>query len=206
MIVLAGILLLILVLLLIPVGAFVRYDDGALLVQAVIGPLRLTLWPQKPKDPDKLAKRGSKKKNEPPPPAGRTEEKKKLSWSQLRPLVDAARKMLGTLPKKLMVRELTVVVTAGGTDAAKAAIHYGRAWALIGVIMPVLENTFRIGKRHVEAKLDYGEERIRAFLQMDIRMRVITGLWLGLQLGVDIIKYVLENKKKAVQANESSSL
>ena len=125
---------------------------------------------------------------------------------------EAGKSRLIMLLKRFSYRKnkhLTLHVFFGGRDAAKAAIGYGRAWAMIGAMMPVLENTFRIDERDVGAYLDYELEEPRLLLDLDVRMHIGTALVLALGAGVrllGIFTKTKEIKKKAVQANEPSSL
>ena len=204
MIVLAVILLVLLVLLALPVAVTVQYDNGDALIRAGIGPCRKPVRParvgrQKDGRPCGKKQRGAGKA--PAAPAG-----KKLTKAQLRPLIRLTLEVLGELRRKLLVRELTLLVTFGGADAAQTAIRYGQAWAVIGSVMPVLENTFRIRRRQVEARLDYSETEIRTMLKLELCLRMATGLLLALKAGSRALRIILQNKKKAVQANESSSL
>ena len=70
----------------------------------------------------------------------------KLTLQGILALVDLACDTLGDLRRKLRVEVLVLHVTLGGSDPAKAAILYGRAWALIGMLNPKLEQLFVIKK------------------------------------------------------------
>lgn len=211
MIVLAVIAAVLALLLSLPVAALVRYEDGALRVRLQVGPVTATVYPRRPAKPKKVSrKRPAKAKNsDAAPKAAAGSGGKKLSWQQIRALIDLALDLLGRIRRKLLVKHLTLHVFFGGRDAAKAAIGYGRAWAMIGAMMPVLENTFRIDERDVGAYLDYELEEPRLLLDLDVRMHVGTALALALGAGVrllGIFTKTKEIKKKAVQANEPSSL
>lgn len=211
MIVLAVIAAVLALFLSLPVAALVRYEDGALRVRLQVGPVTATVYPRRPAKPKKVSrKRPAKAKNSAAAPkAAAGSGGKKLSWQQIRAMIDLALDLLGRIRRKLLVKHLTLHVFFGGRDAAKAAISYGRAWAMIGAMMPVLENTFRIDERDVGAYLDYELEEPRLLLDLDVRMHIGTALVLALGAGVrllGIFTKTKEIKKKAVQANEPSSL
>lgn len=215
MIVLAVILLLLAALALIPVGVRVQYDAGDAQIQAAIGPARITLYPRghvnerkRVRKQDKLRRKRAKRRAKAaarPPKQEALKQNKKLSPAELRPFLDPALDFLQGMRKKLLVRELTLVVTYGGEDAAKTAIGYGRAWAVIGAVIPVLENSFRIKSRRIEARLDYEQEKLSLYLLLDVRMRIGTGLLLGLKAGFQFLKTMLKTKKGGA-INESSTL
>ena len=125
--------------------------------------------------------------------------KRKLSAGQLRQLAAAGLRLAGRLPRKLLIRQLTVRVACGGQDAAAAATVYGRAWAAIGALSPVLEQTFRIRERAFSAELDYEREGLQWFAAADVQMRVGTALLLGVGAVAELLPILMNNKKKAVQ-------
>ena len=210
MMVLGVIAALLAVLLSLPAAALVRYEDGALLVRLRVGPVTVTVYPRRAAAAKKTPrKRPAKVKKSAAPKTAADSGGKKLTPQQIRALISLALDLLGRLRRKLLVKHLTFHVFYGGRDAARAAIGYGRAWAVIGAAMPVLENTFRIGERDVGAYLDYELEEPRLLADLDVQMRVGTAIGLALGAGLrllGIFTKTKENKKKAVQANESSSL
>ncbi len=217
-----GIVLAVLLLIgLLPVGARVRYDDGDLTVQLAAGPVRIGLYPAKPLHGKKLARqfakqqrkelvkrqkklekarkkaveKARKKRGEAlPEPAGK---KKKIPLDQLLPLAKLALRVVGSLPRKLLVRELYLHAVFGGKDAAEAASGYGRAWALIGSVLPPLERCFRIRKRDVGVELDYGRTKLALTARLDIRMRVGTAVWLALSAAARAVVILIQNKRKS---------
>ena len=218
LIVILSIVLLIVLICLIPADLLVKYDHEKLYAQAKIGPVRLSLYPPKPKDEakefrkrekkrKKQEKAKKKKQKKSGAAAAPEKKKKKFSRDMIKPLLRAAKDLLGGLRRKLIVRNLTLHVTYGGEDAAEAAINYGRAWAMIGCIMPILENTFRLQKRDVDARLDYDLKKMMLFLQLEIRLRIGAAIGLALRIGFRLMRDLSKNKNdKAVQNNESSSL
>lgn len=219
MIALAVIAAVIALLLSLPAAALVRYEDGALRVRLQVGPVTAAVYPRRPAKPKKASKKqptGVEKKSAAKANGGTVG--KKLTPQQIRALIDLGLEVLGDIRRKLLVKHLTLHVFFGGRDAAKAAIGYGRAWAVIGGMMPVLENTFRIDERDVGAYLDYELEEPRLLLDLDVRMRVGTALALALRAGVRLLGIFTKSSKhkvnqgggspitkKAVQANEPSS-
>lgn len=210
MIVLAAIAALLALVLALPAAVLLRYEAGALRVRLQVGPVKAALYPRRPPNPvKKMGKRPGKGPKPPAPSKAEESGGKKLTAGQIRELVKLALDLLGKLRRNLLVQHLTLHVSYGGKDAARAAIGYGRAWAVVGAMMPVLENTFRIGQRDVGVDLDYALEQPQVLLDLDVRMRVGTALWLAIGAGLRLLKLftkTTQSKKKAVQANEPSSL
>lgn len=210
-----AVILLVLVLIgILPVGALVQYDGEATL-RVMAGPFGYTLFPQKKRTEKQEVKRAARAETRRLKAEKKAETKKetaekapKRAWTlqELRPLIEMGLELVQGLPKKLLVQNLTLHITFGGRDAASAAIGYGRAWAVIGTVMPVLESNFRIQNSDVDAILDYSEESLKIFLRLDIRMRVGTGVLLALKSGVKLLKIIRNNKKGGATINESSSI
>lgn len=183
----------------IPVGADVSYLGGVLTVKAKIGLLRLTLLPKKPKKPQKQKK---PKKSKEKPKLEKLKEKKKpqpLSGgiSGVMELLQFACDTLGDLRRKLRMERLELHVRFGaGDDAAKTAISYGRAWALIGTMLPMLERIFVIKERDIGAELDYNkEEKMTLDARLCITITIGRALALALRAGIRFLKIYKEMNK-----------
>ncbi len=183
----------------IPVGADVSYLGGVLTVKAKIGLLRLTLLPKKPKKPQKQKK--SKKSKKKPKPEKQKEKKKPQPLSGgisgVMELLQFACDTLGDLRRKLRMERLELHVRFGaGDDAAKTAISYGRAWALIGTMLPMLERIFVIKERDIGAELDYNkEEKMTLDAQLCITITIGRALALALRAGIRFLKIYKETNK-----------
>ena len=183
----------------IPVGADVSYLGGVLTVKAKIGLLRLTLLPKKPKKPQKQKK--SKKSKKKPKPEKPKEKKKPQPLSGgisgVMELLQFACDTLGDLRRKLRMERLELHVRFGaGDDAAKTAIRYGRAWALIGTMLPMLERIFVIKERDIGAELDYNkEEKMTLDARLCITITIGRALALALRAGIRFLKIYKEMNK-----------
>ncbi len=202
----------------IPVGVWVSYNDGELLVKAAAGPVRFKVYPSKPAHGKKLARQHAKKlekerrarqkkaekKRKKKKRRGKADEnskerrspKKKISLEELLPMAKLALQVIGRLPRKLLLRELRLYAVCGGGDAAKAAAGYGRAWAILGSAVPALEKCFRIQKLDAGVTLDYGRESLGIDARLDIRMRIGTAVLLALGAGVKFLVILVKNKIK----------
>lgn len=209
---------------LLPAGVKLRYDDGDVEAKLKLGPLRVPLLPVRQPRGKKLARRHGKKikaeqesrkkkaekrarkkkkkeEEKQKPKEQRARERaerrrKKLSFEDLTQLLGLALEVVGKLPKKLMMNELYLHVTYSGSDAAQAAIGYGRSWAVVGAVLPVLERAFRIRKRDVGVDLDYGRESLEVFARLDVHMLVGTAALLAFGVGFRALKVLLVSKIK----------
>lgn len=161
-----GILLLLAVL---PLGVKVGYDSDGVRLQLVLGPIRLTLFPRPKKQPKEKKKDNSKQKKEespaeetplpkpPQPPKAETPKEKKQGGSLMDflPLVKVALDFLGDFRRKLRLDELYLRLILASLDPCDLAVNYGKTWAAVGNLMPVLERMFVIKKRDVEVECDF---------------------------------------------------
>mgnify|MGYP002518249339 FL=1 len=194
----------------IPVGVDARYSQNELSLRLKIGLLQMQVLPAKPKKkqaaPEKKQE-APKKKQETAKQAAASQKpeatKKKVSMPKLTladilELVNLACDMLGDLRRKLRVEILTLHVVLGADDPAKAAMQYGGAWAVIGMLDPKLDRLFVIKKRDIQPILDYNENETKISAQLALTITIGRALSLGLKAGVRFLKLWI-HKKKAVQ-------
>ena len=185
----------------IPVGVDARYHENALALRLKIGLFKLQILPAKPKKKKAAPK---KEKSAPKNAAAKPAKPKKqfqmpkLTLQDILALVDLACDTLGNLRRKLRVEVLVLHVTLGGSDPAKAAILYGRAWAGIGMLTPKLDRLFVIKKRDIQPVLDYNEKEMKVDAHLALTITIGRAISLAGRAGVRFLKLWL-NKKKAVQ-------
>lgn len=196
-----GIIVLVFVLIgCIPVGVDASYHENALALRLKIGFFTMQVLPAKPKKKKAEAKKKSaaKKPDEKPVKPKKQFQMPKLTLQDILALADLACDTLGNLRRKLRVEVLVLHVTLGGSDPAKAAILYGRAWALIGMLNPKLEQLFVIKKRDIQPILDYNEKEMKVDAHLALTITIGRAVSLAARAGVRFLKLWL-NKKKAVQ-------
>ena len=189
--VLLMVLLVLLVLLLIPFGAAVRYDQSGVTAWAKVLFFRIRVFPakekkekkpkeKKPKEKKGKAK-GEEKKEEKP------EEKKEKKGGTLE-LVRAAlpliKPALVGVKKRLTIDELELLVTWRSDNPADAAIGYGRANAALGGLWALLDNNFKVKKRHLGCEVDFEEGSPTVYANAALSLNLWKVLTLVLPLGV----------------------
>ena len=140
--------------------------DGQLTLRLIIGPARITLSSSKNKTQEK-AKRAARSENE------TVGKEKKSPWPRLlrahwRELLELVSRVL-SMP---VLDPLIIKVTFGGDDPVDNAMNYGRAWALIGVVVPFLESNFKIGKRELDVTCDNATDKLSVFAKAAVTARV----------------------------------
>lgn len=218
LLIILGILIL---LALIPLGAHVRYDSDGPMVKIIAGPVKIQLLPKKKKA--KKEKKEKKKKEPKPekpkekkPKEKKPKEKKPIGGliKDFYPFVKLGLSFLGCFFRKLKVPILKLHVGFGGAgDASKAALNYGRAWAGIGTLMPLLRKNLRIKKEDITASCDFTSGDMLIYAELKIYFFLGDLIGMALRYGFRALRLYLamkkrhkkENSEKAVQIHESSS-
>lgn len=184
----------------IPVGVDARYGPDGMLLAAKLGFVRIQLLPQRKKRKKKPKPRKASSKAQPQRPAQPRAQRSPLlsgGLSGLMELLELACRMLGDLRRKLRVNELTLFVCIpGADDPAKAAIGYGRAWAAIGALTPLLERLFVIKKRDIQPTLDYNTTTLQVQAHLVTSITIGRAFALALRAGFGFLR--LYAAKKAV--------
>ena len=145
--------------------------DQALTLRLIIGPVRISILSEKKSD-GKKNKEPTPKRSKPQKKDNRTDRKKSpwpkvllANWQELLELV-------GRVLRMPVLNPLILRVTFGGEDPAESAINYGRAWALIGAVMPFLEKNFEIGKREIDVRYDRDVKKMSVYAKAAVTVRV----------------------------------
>lgn len=178
------------------VGVDVGFD-GEVRLAIKIGFIRVRILPSKPKKPKKQKKKQPAAKKPAQKPAAAP---KKPLFSgdpkELRALLQLGVQTLGDLRRKLRVEVLTLFVYfGGGDDPAKNAIAYGRAWAVIGSITPLLDQLFVIQKRRIEPRFAPQEDKLRVEGRIVLTITIGRALALGIRAGLGFLRIVSKKKK-----------
>lgn len=165
-----------------PLGASVKYDADGPLVRIIAGPIRFTVFPMKKKEKkpkkekkQKDPKKSKKKDSEEPPaeekPAEEEKKEKKAKGGSVLdflPLVRVGIDFLGDFRRKLRLNRLELKMIMASGDPCDLAINYGRAWAAIGNLFPLLERAFVIKKHDIEVECDFTASETLIVARLDI--------------------------------------
>lgn len=165
-----GILVLLAVL---PLGIHIRYDEDGVLGKLIAGPIRILLFPRPKKEKKEKPKKKPKpkKKKKPAPAAAKPKEKKKGGpITDFLPLVDVALGFLNGFRKKLRIDCLELKIVMAGGDPCDLAVNYGKAWAALGNLQPLLERVLVIKKRNIELECDFVAASTLVTARVDITM------------------------------------
>ena len=197
-----GILILLAVL---PLGIHIRYDEDGVLGKLIAGPIKVLLFPRPKKDkgekkekPKKEKKKPQKKKKPAATAAsGQAPAKKKGGpVTDFLPLVDVALGLLNDLRRKLRVDCLELKVVMAGGDPCDLAVNYGKAWAALGNLQPLLERVLVIKKRDIDIECDFVAPSTLITARVDITITLGRILALVAVNGFKAVKELLKIMKK----------
>ena len=189
-----------------PLGACVKYNANGPLVKILAGPIRFTVFPMKKKEkkPKKEKKSKEKKQAEPElaapdekPPAEKKEEKRENGGSLLDflPLARVALDFLGDFRRKLRLNRLELKLIMAGDDPCDLATNYGRTWAALGNLFPLLERAFVIKKRNIQVECDFTASEMLIIARLDITITLGRLLVLAVRYGIRALREYMKITK-----------
>ena len=149
---------------------------------------------KKQKDAARAEKRRKKGKKEIRKEVEEELHPKKLTPRRLLELAELGKDLLVTAVSDLCrhgrVKRLEVAVTAGGPDAAQAAILYGRVCAVLYPLDGILEASGKVAHKQISVSLDYGASEMSVLARAHYEIRVWRLMTLALRA---IARYVTHN-------------
>lgn len=173
-----------------PLGVSAIYDCSGARVRLLIGPVSFPLYPSKKKDVKKEQELPEQEDNG---NKGQGRMKKGGALSEFLPLIGVAADFLGDLRRKIRVKCLELKLVMAGDDPCDLAIHYGRAWAAVGNIMPQLERLFVIKKRDIDVQCDFADTRTSIYVRLDITITLGRLLSLVTRYGIRALRVIPKN-------------
>lgn len=183
----------------IPLGVMARYDSQGPLVRIIVGFVRFTVIPipRRTKKPKKEAPRKTQAPQKTAPqPSQKEPPQKGGSLRDFLPLVNVLLDFMSSFRKKLRVNHLVLKLILAGDDPCDLALNYGRAWAALGNLMPMLDRIFVIGKRDCEVECNFTAADPLVVAQMELTIRFGQLISLGAVYGFRLLKELLIFKKK----------
>ena len=196
-----GILTLLLIL---PLGASLRYDSSGTQIRLILGILQIPVFPGKKKAPKKDKKKPKEKKKKPAKtPAKKTAavpktKKKGGPITDFIPLVYVVLDFLADLPRIFRIGRLDVNLILGGGDPADLGQNYGKACAAMGNLIPRIEEMLVIRRRNVQIQCDFEADSTVVTARLDITVTMARTLGFLLRYGIRGIREFTKimNKRK----------
>ena len=186
-----------------PLGASVKYNSDGPLVRIIAGPIRFKVFPVKKKEKKEKKPKEKKQKKEKPKTDGQQtmekskEEKKEKGGSLLDflPLVRVGLDLLNDFRWKLRLNRLELKLIMAGDDPADLGMNYGKAWAAVGNLVPMLERNFVIKKKDIEVECDFTTSETLIVARLDITITLGRLLALVVVYGIRGLREYMNIKK-----------
>lgn len=181
---------------LLPVGVSAKYDEDGPIVKVIIGPVRFTVYPGKPKEKQEEPKQEKLQEEKPAPKASVvTGQKKGGSLSDFMPLVRIVLDFLSDFRSKLRVNILQLHLVLAGGDPADLGENYGKACAAISSLEPQLSRFFVIKKKDIHVACDFTEDKTLVTARLDLTITVARIFSLGFRHGIKGLREFLRISK-----------
>ena len=187
-----------------PLGASIKYNSEGPLVRIIAGPIRFTVFPMKKKEKKEKKPKEKKQKKEKPKKESKKskdkpkEEKKEKGGSILDflPLVQVGLDLLDDFRWKLRLNRLELKLIMAADDPADLGLNYGRAWAAVGNLVPMLERSFVIKKKDIEVECDFTTTETLIVARLDITITLGRMIALAVVNGIRGLREFLKIMKK----------
>ncbi len=203
--ILLGLLGLILLIVILPMGIRLNYSAGGLVLKLVFGPLRLTLVPRKKRTKKKKKAKAIKPKKakktavKKPPTQAAADKKKGGKFSDLAVYLPLVFELIGHFRRRLLMRRLILLVNLAGDDPCDLALLYGKANGAVGAAIPLLERAFRIRRRDIQIFCDFLAEETEVYVDLEVVACPARLLSVSLRYGWRFLKTIWKlNAEKAV--------
>lgn len=168
---------------LIRVGVRAEYDQR-LTVRLRVGLVSLRVYPlrrKKAKKEKKVSTRPKRQKKQTESEAKGKVSQDKLSL--LRSLLPVALRAAGSLRRKISVDLLEAHILMAGGDPASVAVAFGSVNAIIGMVLPLLEQNFHIRQRDIRTAVDFQRAHSEVWAKLSLSLTVGQGVAFALHLG-----------------------
>ena len=199
-IILAILVGLITLIMLIPIGADLRYEDEVIRVSAKAAGIKIQLIPKKKREP-KPEKPEEKPKPEPEPKEEKPKKAKKkrsLSFNaeEILDLLKLVLKSFGRFGRKFRVERFVLHWTAAGSDPYLVARTFSVVNAGLSPLAPICTERFHCRDSSVWTDIDFVSDRMffEFGLTMTIRIGQIIGT--GLRIGAGALMILLRSKRR----------
>ena len=195
---------LITLIMLLPIGADLRYEDEVIRVSAKIAGIKIQLIPKKKKEQKTEQSEEEKPKPESKPKEEKTKKQKKkrslsLNAEEIIDLLKVVLKGFGRFGKKFKVERFVLHWTAAGCDPYLVARTFSVVNAGLSQLAPICTERFHCRDSSVWTDIDFVSDRMffEFGLTMTIRIGQIVGT--GIRLAVGALMILLRSKRRVKQ-------
>ena len=195
---------LITLIMLVPIGADLRYEDEVIRVSAKVAGIKIQLIPKKKKEPKTAQSEEEKPKPESKPKEEKPKKQKKgrsfsLNAEEIFDLLKVVLKGFGQFGKKFKVERFVLHWTDAGCDPYLVARTFSVVNAGLSQLAPICTARFHCRDSSVWTDIDFVSDRMffEFGLTMTIRIGQIVGT--GIRLAVGALMILLRSKRRVKQ-------
>ena len=119
-------------------------------------------------------------------------------------LLPLAAEAAGALPRLIRIDDLTLHLTWGAEDPMRAALGFGRANAVMGMLWPIIDQNFRVVRHDVGVAVDYNRPKPGIFIRAALTASVGQLVGFGVRFGIKFLK-LMRGSKRAKGNKEAQS-
>lgn len=200
--ILGGILLVLILTLLIPLG--VQYSFGeAVRLQVRIGPAALQILPP----PEKKKKSAKQKRRKEHKAQAKKAKEPLITFAELRQgagqLWEAAKKALHRTRRHVKLHPFRLSFTFGGDDPSQVAQLYGWADTAVWTLMPPLQRLTKMPDPHVHLGVDYQRQTTEISGELGASVRLGALMIIGFTFIIPALRWYLTVRKQRVKKEET---
>ena len=199
LIVIGCILAFLLILALLRVGAEAEYSEEGFALILRAGPVHLQILPAQKREKREKKRRKKAKKEKP--------QRKKTGGSleMVLKAVPAIKEFLSRFVHKLTINDLTVYFVSASNDPYKAAMNFGYVSAAAGIIVPILENSFKIKNRDIRTDVSFDMAEPYIYLNAAASIAIWEVFYCAWVVVRFALSYFVKQNRKAVNENGKAS-
>lgn len=163
----------------IKLGGMVEYSAQGIVCKARLGAIWLQLYPPKKREKKKEKSEKEKgkpikekKKKRPKEQAEELEHKTGGPLALVRQYLPLVGEAAGGMKRRITIDKIYLDFTAGGQDAAGAAMAFGYTNMAIGVLWPLFEQNFVIKDHSFQTNVDFAAPNPAIYLHVTLSIRV----------------------------------
>ena len=183
------------VLMLTRVGVAVRYDETGLEAVARLGLIHIRIFPFKEKE----QKEKPKRKKEPPKAEPQRKKQKGGNLQLFKDMLSDLLRIGGSMLRGIRIDLLELDCTLAAEDPYQTAMMFGGGSAAMGLILPMIENTFMVKKKSISIKADFDTDKPLIICAAAISVRIGKMLVIGLRLAAAYIKARMKEHNAVTQ-------
>lgn len=182
------------------VGVVAEYDENGFSVKLKAAAFWFPVYPGPEKE--KKPRKKKKEKQKPKQAAGESpKEEKGGALGLILRVVPEAVEAVGVLFRKIGMDVLVLHLTWAAEDPASAAMGYGAANAVMGMIYPPLDRAFRIKKSDIDISVDFDRKEPVIYAKAALTMTLGQLVILAMRYGYRILRIWTKERNRALDQN-----